>query len=1055
MALHEEARSFHNSLAPVFRFDGEHLFNKRKNDFLFSKRKDNLFELLIPDTITGTKLLRVTWQFDNEKPVANCNCADFSKNNACKHISAAAFYVSKQIKTRNSFAEPMQSVNYDLAFLFHFGNGYAGIKLKPVLWIERKSGTSVERFSGIHRLKRSILEALSQGEQWLIQQLENDTAAFASEIGFPAATVIDKNESTREKFSKFYFGLLKSIWLFLSKQPHLFALHLPLSFKQQHIEPVSVGDAKPIPDFAIFRKGDSMVVQLNFSLNGIQYNWKPVSQKNHFFIDIDNRYYLLNDYQDVGVLQRFSKGFLAFPIKDKIRTYNEVVIPLKKRYKVKLDPNLGLNFKEIEPEPFVLVAEYLNQYMMMIPHFSYDDQTVAYDDKREICGSANGESYFILRSPEKEKQFHEDLRALHPAFSKQLRQPFFYVPFDDVMKNHWFLKTIRKLQLNNVQVQGYENLKRFRYNTAKPKFKMNSSSGVDWFDLKINLAYDKVEVPLQDLKNAIVSAQKMVVLDDGSIGILPEEWLRQFESVFKMGEVKGKSLRIDKKYFNLLLDIDVHIKEEKLLNELKTKKETLLNLKSVEYVSLSSEIKAELRPYQQQGFQWLQSLDQFGWGGCLADDMGLGKTLQTIAFLQYIKEKYPSSCNLVVAPTSLIFNWEMELKKFAPSMRYLIYYGSYRNFSSDHLQQYDVVLTSYGTVRNDIEELRKYQFHYVVLDESQIIKNPEARTTKACQLLSAKNRLILSGTPIQNNTYDLFAQMNFANPGFLGNRNFFKKHFAEPIDKYESKEAVQKLKKMTEPFILRRTKEKVATDLPDKSEIILYCNMKPLQREVYEKYRTMYRSKLLHKIEEDGIGKSAFHILEGLTRLRQICNSPLLINDPLNNTNESAKLKELLREIKDNTGSHKVLIFSQFTQMLTLIKDELDDEEINYLYLDGQTPGTQRMELVNSFQNDETIKVFLISLKAGGVGLNLTAADYVYLVDPWWNPSAESQAIDRTHRIGQTRKVFAYKMICKDTIEEKILLLQETKKKLASDLISEESSFISGLSKEDVAYLFE
>lgn len=1055
MKLNDAARSFHGGIAPVFRFDGEHIYKKRKSDFHIYKQKDNSFKLLVPATVTGTKLLPVTLRIDSKKQFATCSCADFQKVQSCKHVAAAAFYVSKQQTARSSFAAPPQSVNYDLAFLFHHGNGHAGIKLKPVLLIERESGTSVERFSGIHRLKRSILELLSPGDRWLVQQLENDTSAFASETGFSNAAAIHLNESAREKFSEFYFDLLKSFWQFLCKHPHLFVLRSPLPFKQQHLERISVGAAKPIPDFKIFKEGNSMKIQLNFSLDDIQYNWKTVSHKHHFFININNRYYMLNNYHDVAMLRQFSTGFLSFPIESKIKAYNDVVIPLKKRYKVELDPNLELNFKEIEPESFVLVAEYLNQYMMMMPHFLYEDQTVAYDDKKEISNFSNDGSYFIIRNQEKEKQFHESLRTLHPAFAKQLRQPFFYVPFEDVMKNHWFLKTIRKLQLNNVQVKGYENLKRFRYNTAKPKFMMISSSGVDWFDLKISLSFDKVEVPLQDIKNAVVSGQKMVVLDDGSIGILPEEWLQQFESVIRMGEVRGKSLRIDKKYFNLLLDIDLHIQEEKLLSELSAKKEALLHLKPVECASLSREIKAELRPYQQQGFQWLQSLDHFGWGGCLADDMGLGKTLQTIAFLQFIKEKHRGSCNLVVAPTSLIFNWEMEIKKFAPSLKYFIHYGHNRNFSSDHLKQYDVILSSYGTVRNDIDELRNYEFHYVVLDESQVIKNPDAQTTKACQLLSAKNRLILSGTPIQNNTYDLFAQMNFVNPGFLGNRNFFKKYFAEPIDKYQNTEAVQKLRKMSKPFILRRTKEKVATDLPDKSEIILYCNMKPLQREVYDKYRAKYRHQLLQKIEEDGIGKSALHILEGLTRLRQICNSPLLINDPLSNTNESVKLKELLREIKENTGSHKILIFSQFTQMLKLIQDELDKEKISYLYLDGQTPASKRAELVNSFQNNETIKAFLISLKAGGVGLNLTAADYVYLVDPWWNPSAESQAIDRSHRIGQTRKVFAYKMICKDTIEEKILQLQETKKKLAGDLISEESSFISGLSKEDVAYLFE
>jgi len=434
--------------------------------------------------------------------------------------------------------------------------------------------------------------------------------------------------------------------------------------------------------------------------------------------------------------------------------------------------------------------------------------------------------------------------------------------------------------------------------------------------------------------------------------------------------------------------------------------------------------------------------------------MGLGKTLQTISFLQFLKEKYPGSTQLVVCPTSLIFNWENEIKKFSPQLKFHTYYGLQREFNETHFAEYDVILTSYGVVRNDQENLTGYLFQYVILDESQAIKNPDAQVTKAVNKLNSVNRIILSGTPVQNNTSDLFAQFNFLNPGLLGNREFFNREFATPIDKYGSKEKTQYLKRLIHPFTLRRTKEQVAKDLPDKTVTVLWCTMEPEQRRLYNEYRDNYRGKLLKRIDEEGIGKSGIYVLEGLLRLRQLCDHPALLKDQTHNVTSSVKIEELIREVQENTGINKLLVFSQFTEMLHIIRDEFNEVGIKHCYLDGSTSLEKRREQVTTFQEDDSIKAFLISLKAGGVGLNLTVADYVYLVDPWWNPAAEQQAIDRAHRIGQTRKVFAYKMICKDTVEEKILQLQERKQMLADDLIQEDAGFVKNLSRSDIEFLF-
>jgi non-specific serine/threonine protein kinase len=312
----------------------------------------------------------------------------------------------------------------------------------------------------------------------------------------------------------------------------------------------------------------------------------------------------------------------------------------------------------------------------------------------------------------------------------------------------------------------------------------------------------------------------------------------------------------------------------------------------------------------------------------------------------------------------------------------------------------------------------------------------------------------MSGTPLQNNTFDVYAQMNFLNPGMLGSIEHFRNDFATPIDKFGEPEQKEHLRRLLYPFILRRTKEQVAKDLPEKTETVLYCEMNTEQRKIYDAYRNEYRSRILGTIDEVGIGGSQLTILQGLMKLRQICDSPSIMNEEEKLPNVSIKLEELSRELQENISNHKALVFSQFLGMLALIREKLEELGIPYVYFDGSTSAADREKAVRTFQEDDSIRVFLISLKAGGVGLNLTAASYVFIVDPWWNPAVEQQAIDRTHRIGQTNNIFAYRMICKDTIEDKILVLQEKKRALARDLISDDTGFVKSLSREDVEYLF-
>ena len=433
--------------------------------------------------------------------------------------------------------------------------------------------------------------------------------------------------------------------------------------------------------------------------------------------------------------------------------------------------------------------------------------------------------------------------------------------------------------------------------------------------------------------------------------------------------------------------------------------------------------------------------------------MGLGKTLQLIALICQIMEQQKRQPVLVVAPTTLLFNWKKELDKFAPHLDYFIHHGQ-RYADPKELEKHDIILTSYGVVINDIELLQRVPFELIVADESQAIKNAQSLRYKAMVRLRGKLRIALSGTPIENNIGELFAQMNFVNPGFFVSQAAFKRDYVNKFRKEYSEELVRELKHRVAPFILRRTKEEVLPELPDKTEEYLYCEMAPVQRKIYDAHRNEYRDFLLKKFEEEGAEHSKMYVLEGLTRLRQICDATALVPHK-ESRQEAVKIDLLINHITEKTGRHKILVFSQFVKMLELVEKELQRNGIPYSYLDGQTSLKEREARVNRFQEDEEVRVFLVSLKAGGTGLNLTAADYVYILDPWWNPATENQAIDRCYRMGQKKNVFAYRMICKDTVEEKIIELQEAKKKVSRDIIGEGDSILASLDKERLLALFE
>jgi SNF2 family DNA or RNA helicase len=426
--------------------------------------------------------------------------------------------------------------------------------------------------------------------------------------------------------------------------------------------------------------------------------------------------------------------------------------------------------------------------------------------------------------------------------------------------------------------------------------------------------------------------------------------------------------------------------------------------------------------------------------------MGLGKTIQALSLLLSEKEANAGT-SLLVMPTSIIYNWEMEAGKFAPALKILTYTGTLRNKDVKRFEKYDLVLTSYGITRLDVALLKQFYFNYIILDESQVIKNPTSNIAKAVRDLKSRHKLVLTGTPIENTTMDLWSQMSFINPGILGTQTYFRNEFQNPIEKKNDEARSRKLHSVIKPFILRRHKSQVATELPEKVEHVQYSTMTSEQERRYEEVKTHYREKIFKLIEQEGIGNSRFMILEGLTKLRQLANHPKMVEQGY--SGDSGKMEDITHMLENAIAEgHKVLVFSQYVKHLSLIRQYLKSNKIDFAYLDGSS--TDRREQVERFNKDTNLKVFLISIKAGGLGLNLTEADYVFILDPWWNPAVEAQAVDRAHRIGQKKKVFTYKFITRNSVEEKILTLQQRKLKLTTDLITTEESFMKQLTREDI-----
>ena len=586
---------------------------------------------------------------------------------------------------------------------------------------------------------------------------------------------------------------------------------------------------------------------------------------------------------------------------------------------------------------------------------------------------------------------------------------------------------------------GTDRLRKYNIKAVRPKLSGRFSYNLDYFEGEVEVEIEGEKFSIQQLLNNY-KKDEYIVLSDGTNALINREYIEKLQRVFK--EEDGNKIKVS--FFDMPIVQDM-IDEEAFENDFLGNKDFFegineLPKEEVEYPKLN----ATLRDYQKYGYKWLKYLTDNNLGACLADDMGLGKTLQAIALLSNLHEEKKKK-SMVIMPKSLIYNWENEIKKFAPKLKVGVYYGINRDFSS--LKKVDVILTTYGTIRNDIENLLEQKFDLLVLDESQNIKNINSQTTKAVLLLNAKKRVALSGTPIENNLLELYSLFRFLNPEMFGSVQEFTNDYIVPIQKYSDTSTIEELRKKIYPFLLRRVKKEVLADLPDKIEKLVYVDMNDEHRRFYEERRKYYYSLLEKNTSSQG-NFDKFFVLQAINELRHIVSSPELESKKIISSKKEVLIENVIEAIENN---HKVLVFVNYLSSIESICDSLKENKIKYLKMTGQTKD--RQNLVDKFQNDSRYKVFVMTLKTGGVGLNLVSADTIFIYDPWWNTTVENQAIDRAYRLGQDKTVFAYKMIMRNTIEEKILKLQEIKNKLLDDLISEDNLSTKNLSKSDIEFI--
>lgn len=825
----------------------------------------------------------------------------------------------------------------------------------------------------------------------------------------------------------------------------------------------------PIIRYPIGTRGDTERVEFQFK-GALMICDEPA------YMMVNNRVYHFSRNVDGKKLRPFfAKNHIVIPKNIEQQYYERFVSQLIAAYDV-YAKGFEIRSEAMEPAPVLTVSEIVtssrtvpagmlqdgndsddesSQRIAFDLSFQYGEFTFRFDSfgpSANVSLEKKGEEYVFHKIRRDQRLERQKLTFLRES-GLDLRHGRLAISKSEAFA--WLSENNSKLQEAGFLVrQNAQDAK--RYFLGYSSISVSIEEGRDWFDIYANVRFGEFEIPFLKLRTLILNKKHEFTLPNGEIAVIPEVWFTKYSELFGFIEHPDSGdprdadrLVLQKHHLALVQELE---RDNLATTVMSRKLERLRDFEEIESFAIPKNFRGTLRPYQQAGYDWMNFLRQYRFGGCLADDMGLGKTVMTLAMLQGQKEAGALEPSLLVMPTSLLYNWELEASKFTPDLRVMVYTGTYRDKNTAQFDGYDLILTSYGIVRIDIDLLSDYRFNYVILDESQAIKNPSSHITKAVMQLNTAHRLILTGTPLENSTMDLWSQMSFINPGLLGSQSFFRNEFLIPIEKRHDELKTARLYSLIKPFMLRRNKSQVATDLPEKVESVLFSEMTPDQEKQYEEAKSFYRNLILERIEEEGMAKSQMVVLQGLTKLRQIANHPRMVDDEYEG--DSGKLSDVLLRLESAmTEHHKVLVFSQFIKHLNVVRQYLKEKNIKYAYLDGSTQDRQSQ--VELFQTDDSVKLFLISLKAGGLGHNLTAADYVFILDPWWNPAIEAQAVDRAHRIGQQKTVFTYKFIAKNTVEEKILSLQRAKQQLAGSLITTEENFMKSLTKEDILVLLE
>ncbi len=989
----------------------------------------------------ASEILTMSWNIESVSgvyKVLKINILQSKKNKYFDYVGDFVKALKKPEKEKKFINTKKEEIkNKALCFIFSF---YDEIQVHPAFAKLRKDG----------ELRQNQKLDTYWGK-------DNTFLAFTNYSGniTQALQLVLEYQDLYDKSLEEQFSFLKQITTLLQDYRYIYVANLNFYGDYHSISKLRFSSKPAKLNFYLREQGKSLELTFKLVLNDKEVNINAVSiletplavyYDNEFHIFLNTDLAHLFDYIREHEKLHLKRNYFEF-------YWNNILKELSTKAQIFYDlKNFEIQEQELMPLKRQIYLTEKEGIIYFQPAVVYD-KTTFFLEQETLADELNDTKISkYIRDLDYEEEFLEFIASLHPKFEQNTEDKSFNLSPAEMLENMWFLEAFEKMRLNNIEVLGLKKLKSFKYSSLKPQFNIYTSSGIDWFDVKIEVKFGKEIVPLSKIKKSLLKKQNYVLLDDGSIGILPEEWIKKLEKLFRIGEIKNDKAQIDKRHTFSLEELDLDLSPE-VQEEIQMRKKSLENFDKNITVPIPEKLEKILRQYQVYGIQWMNFLAQINWGGILADDMGLGKTLQVLTFLLQQKINGATKPNLIVVPTTLLFNWEDEINKFTPEMKYSFYYGTDR--TTDNFKNLDIILTTYTILTRDIDTLQKFEYNYIIADESQAIKNPTTQRYRSIRKLKAKARIAMTGTPIENSTIDLYSQMSFVNPGFFGSFEKFRQNYATPIDRNRDKQISAELQRIINPFILRRTKNIVAKQLPPKTETVLHCEMPPLQRKIYDSFKTQIRQKIFNAIEEQGAKKASLLILQGLLKLRQICDSPALLNDEGDFGNESVKVQTLIDIILQKYKTNKILVYSFFVGMIEEIEKQLQVYNISYEKLVGKMSQQKRKQAVDNFQNNDKVRIFLLSLKAGGTGLNLTAADYVYLLDPWWNPAVEQQAIDRTHRIGQTKPVFAYKMICRNTIEEKILDLQEKKLNISTDIITTDENLLSKISLDELKSLFE